>query len=114
MNWRSQGYGSREKWASDVPPPITEYEAKGKSFANVSVGDFLIHPSGRKVQIIRGYYLDPIYRRLSNHWTWKEVLSEDICPTCKTKHVVLSDTVEHDYGGTIGDEIGNWKEVVKD
>ena len=37
------------------------------------VGKTILHPSGRKVKIIDGYFLDPIYGRVSNFWTWREV-----------------------------------------
>lgn len=35
---------------------------------------YLNPETGRLVEITSGYYLDPIYNRLSNFWNWREVL----------------------------------------
>lgn len=42
---------------------------------SMEIGKVLKHPDGRTVKIIDGQFLDPTYGRLSNWWTWKEVLS---------------------------------------
>ena len=38
------------------------------------VGRRIKHPDGRTVKIISGYYLDPIFGRVSNLWTWRPVM----------------------------------------
>lgn len=50
------------------------------------VGDTVKHPSGRQVRIISGQFMSN--GRISNHWRYKEVLSDGS----------LSDTVESSYG----------------
>lgn len=37
------------------------------------VGATIKHPDGRLVKIKSGYFLDPVYGRVSNFWTWNEV-----------------------------------------
>lgn len=37
---------------------------------NWKIGDIVEHPKGYKVKITDGYYLDPIYHRVSNFWSW--------------------------------------------
>ncbi len=41
---------------------------------HMKVDEIVLHPDGRSVKIIDGCYLDPIYHRVSNWWTWREVL----------------------------------------
>ena len=55
------------------------------------IGDIVLHPSGRTVKIIDGEYLDSVYGRLSNYWSWREVLENG----------ELSETTEHGYGWKI-------------
>ena len=42
--------------------------------STMHVGATVQHPDGRMVQITGGCYLDPKYGRVSNRWTWREVL----------------------------------------
>lgn len=51
-----------------------------------NAGDIVLHPDGRKVQIISGAY--EINGRISNHWAWREVMPGGF----------LSDKVENGYG----------------
>ena len=44
-----------------------------ESQSSMAIGKILKHPDGRKVKIKSGYYLDPIYGRVSNFWYWNEV-----------------------------------------
>lgn len=39
----------------------------------MKVGKKIKHPDGRTVKVIEGRFLDPIYGRVSNFWTWREV-----------------------------------------
>ena len=52
--------------------------------SSMGVGKTLKHPDGRTVKIKDGYYLDPVYGRVSNFWSWNEVrpdgtLGKDEC-----------------------------------
>lgn len=40
----------------------------------MEVGKTIQHPDGRMVKVTSGYFLDPVYGRVSNFWRWKEVL----------------------------------------
>lgn len=45
-----------------------------KFFGNsLEIGKYFIY-KGKPIKITHGYFLDPIYHRLSNHWTWRMVL----------------------------------------
>lgn len=55
---------------------------------HLSKGMVTRHPDGRLVKIMSGYFLDPIYHRLSNHFHWREI----------NKDGTLSDTEESGYG----------------
>ncbi len=55
--------------ASIVRQMNRELEAE----SSMAIGKVVRHPDGRKVKIESGYFLDPIYHRVSNHWTWREV-----------------------------------------
>lgn len=44
--------------------------------SSMAVGKVLRHPDGRTVKIKSGCFLDPAYARVSNFWTWNEVLSD--------------------------------------
>lgn len=37
------------------------------------IGRTVMHPDGYKVKIIDGCFLDPVYGRVSNVWTWRKV-----------------------------------------
>jgi hypothetical protein len=50
---------------------VTEDVLGGAPFA---VGDIVMHPSGRKVEIVSGQYWSN--GRVSNHWKWREVIEE--------------------------------------
>lgn len=39
----------------------------------MKIGATVMHPKGYPVKIISGQYLDPIYGRVSNFWTWQRV-----------------------------------------
>ena len=39
----------------------------------LSIGKVFKHPNGYDAYIESGYYLDPIYGRISNFWTWRPV-----------------------------------------
>jgi len=43
------------------------------SQSKMKVGAVINHPDGRTVKIIDGCFLDAIYGRVSNWWSWKEV-----------------------------------------
>lgn len=43
---------------------------------SMAVGKTLKHPDGRMVKVKSGQFLDPVYRRLSNWWTWQEVKAD--------------------------------------
>lgn len=40
----------------------------------MEIGRVLKHPDGRTIRVKSGCFLDPVYGRLSNWWTWNEVL----------------------------------------
>lgn len=47
--------------------------------SNMAVGSYYLYRKDGKgkgvpVKVIDGYYLDPVYGRVSNHWTWKRIL----------------------------------------
>lgn len=44
------------------------------------VGLVTQHPDGRTVKVMSGCFLDPIYGRLSNWWTWREVEGDGLGP----------------------------------
>jgi hypothetical protein len=44
--------------------------------SGMEIGATIKHPDGRTVKIISGCFLDPIYHRVSNWWTWQEVLED--------------------------------------
>lgn len=46
------------------------------STSKMKVGKILKHPDGRTVKIKSGYFLDPVYGRVSNFWHWNEVRSD--------------------------------------
>jgi hypothetical protein len=41
--------------------------------SHMRIGSIVKHPKGYKVKIVSGCYLDAIYGRVSNCWTWKRV-----------------------------------------
>ncbi len=48
------------------------YEYFGNSLA---VGRYFIYRE-KPIKIIDGFFLDPVYGRLSNHWEWRRVLPD--------------------------------------
>ena len=42
----------------------------------MEVGKTVPFPDGRMVKIISGRYLDPVYGRVSNWWTWQPVAED--------------------------------------
>lgn len=44
--------------------------------SHMCIGAVIKHPKGYKVKVIDGCYLDAIYGRVSNWWTWKRVKSD--------------------------------------
>jgi len=53
---------------------VKEMVEEVSPFSKVKVGDQLIHPSGRKVQITSGQFWGT--RGVSNFWYWREVLED--------------------------------------
>jgi hypothetical protein len=46
-----------------------------KYFGNsLEIGKYFLY-KGKPIKITHGHFLDPTYHRLSNHWTWRRVLS---------------------------------------
>lgn len=43
---------------------------------SMEIGKTLKHPDGRTVKIKSGCYKDPNFGRISNFWTWNEVLKD--------------------------------------
>ena len=41
---------------------------------SMEIGKVLLHPDGRTVKILNGCFRDATYDRVSNWWTWQEVL----------------------------------------
>lgn len=58
---------------TDLAKELTEKYFK----CNMVVGKRVTHPDGRTVEITSGCHRDPTYNRISNWWTWKEVLPDD-------------------------------------
>ena len=46
------------------------------SRSSMAIGKTMKHPDGRTVKIKSGYFLDPVYGRVSNWWEWNEVLPD--------------------------------------
>ena len=46
--------------------------------STLAVGKIVKHPDGRTVKIKSGCYRDPIYNRVSNWWTWNELLPDGL------------------------------------
>ena len=44
---------------------------------SMEIGKTLQHPDGRTIKIKDGCFRDPTYDRISNWWTWNEVLQND-------------------------------------
>ncbi|TXH15125.1 MAG: hypothetical protein E6R03_07875 [Hyphomicrobiaceae bacterium] len=44
------------------------------SRSRMKIGAVIRHPDGRLVKVIEGCYLDATYGRVSNWWSWREVL----------------------------------------
>jgi hypothetical protein len=54
-----------------------EMNAKLASQSSMQIGATIPDRAGtRMVKVASGYYLDPIYHRVSNWWTWNEVLPD--------------------------------------
>ncbi len=47
-----------------------------ESKSNMKIGEIITHPDGRTVKIKSGQFLDPVYKRVSNFWTWNEVFPD--------------------------------------
>lgn len=60
----------QEKGLTSIVRTINEDLANRSS---MSVGKKLKHPDGRCVKITSGCFLDPVFGRVSNFWTWREV-----------------------------------------
>lgn len=54
-------------WARDITESVL-------GPAPFGIGDVVVHPDGRRVQIIDGCYWAPA--GLSNHWNWREVFAD--------------------------------------
>ena len=46
--------------------------------SSMKVGATIRHPDGRPVVVVSGTFLDPVYGRVSNWWTWKPVLDDGL------------------------------------
>ena len=44
--------------------------------SSMKVGKVIAHPDGYKVKVTKGRFLDPVYGRVSNFWTWRRVLKD--------------------------------------
>lgn len=44
--------------------------------SSMKIGATIKHPDGRLVQVTSGCFLDPVYHRVSNWWTWRPVSSD--------------------------------------
>lgn len=42
--------------------------------SSMKIGKIIRHPKGYRVKVIDGCFLDPVYGRVSNWWTWRKVL----------------------------------------
>ena len=42
--------------------------------SNMKIGEVVKHPDGRNVKVVEGHYLDPVFKRVTNFWYWREVL----------------------------------------
>lgn len=42
--------------------------------SSMRIGKVITHPDGYKVKVVEGCFLDPVYGRVSNYWTWRRVL----------------------------------------
>ena len=49
---------------------------RGHFCPTMEVGKTVMHPDGRMVKIISGCYLDPVYGRVTNWWTWQPVAED--------------------------------------
>ena len=47
---------------------------------SMEIGKQIKHPDDRIVKVKSGYFLDFVYGRLSNWWTWNEVLPSGLGP----------------------------------
>lgn len=56
-----------------IESTVNIIKQKLASHSKMRVGKTMKHPDGRKVKIIEGQYLDPVYGRVSNFWSWREV-----------------------------------------
>ena len=55
------------------------HEISDKYFPHtLEVGLVTTHPDGRTVKILSGYYRDPVYGRVSNWWTWVEIIDDNV------------------------------------
>ena len=45
----------------------------------MQIGATVQHPDGYQVKVLDGCYLDPVYGRVSNWWTWQRI-NEDGSP----------------------------------
>lgn len=41
--------------------------------SHMKIGEVVQHPDGYPVKIVDGMYLDPIYGRVTNWWSWRRV-----------------------------------------
>lgn len=62
------------------PSPLSQLAAafnqEAAASSSMEVGKTLKHPDGRTVKIKSGHFLDPTYGRISNFWTWNEVMPD--------------------------------------
>lgn len=41
---------------------------------SLEIGKYFLY-KGKPIKVLSGQFLDPMYKRLSNYWTWRRVLS---------------------------------------
>ena len=52
---------------------VRDINKKFHGESSMVIGETIRHPNGYLVKVIDGQYLDPVYGRLSNSWTWRRV-----------------------------------------
>lgn len=74
---------------SPIAPWVKRLTEEVLGAAPFAVGDIVLHPSGRQVKIISGYYWTA--GGFSNHWKWQEIMPDDS----------LSPVIETGYGWSV-------------
>lgn len=48
------------------------------SESSMEIGAKIRHPNGSMVIVLSGYFLDPVYNRVSNFWTWQYINDDGV------------------------------------